>query len=165
MIELDMCHRELIYGLIRAYKPKNILELGYGTGLTTRTILSAIAQNQLGKLTVIDNFLDFEYNNPGIIEHGFKLVESSEELYVKTNKSKYDFIVADADHYGTNKWLNELLGLATGIVVFHDITNPSFPNLYSIVEQLPSAALFNQSTTKEEQCYRGLLVYFVPIPK
>jgi predicted O-methyltransferase YrrM len=154
LIEIDTAHRQLILGLILSSKPKTILELGYGTGLTNQVIHEGIRLNQLGTVTVVDNFYDgIVFDTPG-------LVISSEEDFVHTTQDKFDFIVSDADHFNSHKWVDKTISLLTpnGIAVFHDVTCPMFPNLRSSMDAYPTGILFNISSIPGEQCERGLYI-------
>lgn len=165
MIEIDKCHRDLIYGLVRASKPKQVLELGFGTGLTNADLIKAIQENEVGELTVVDNFLDWNGQRPSHIdESGYTLVVDSESHFVATTSRKYDLIVADADHNGTDKITYDIVAMLNprGIAIFHDVCSNIFPNLQKIVAYLPTAILFDKNSVTGEECDRGLLVYFKP---
>jgi predicted O-methyltransferase YrrM len=165
VIEIDYSHRQLILGLVVASKPKKLLELGYGTGLTTKTLILGMIDNQCGELTVVDNFFDWGgHAPPHLNTKGFTLIVSSEENFINSCNESYDFIVSDADHFNSHKWLDKVLNLLTpnGIIVFHDTTNDMFPNLkYNLV----NSVTFNTSSKQEEQCERGLTVYFKSLNK
>lgn len=137
-------------------KPKTILELGYGTGLTNGILRKGIRFNQLGELTVVDNFYD------GVVFQTPGLIIDSEEHFVHTTEQRFDFIVSDADHHNSHKWATKTFSLLNpnGIVVFHDVTCSLFSNLRSILTALPNGILFNQSSIPGEECDRGL--YVVP---
>lgn len=142
-----------------AHKPKSILELGYGHGITNAAIRESIAFNGVGHLTVVDNFYDgVWFTTPG-------LIVDSEEHFVGTTPSTFDFIVSDADHHNSHRWCHRTAALLSpgGIAVFHDITNPDFPNLRRIMDELPGGLLFNRSSRDDEKCYRGLYVYSRPV--
>lgn len=165
MIEIDKCHRDFIYGLVRALKPEQILELGFGTGLTTASIAKAVRENEVGSITVVDNFLDWQGERPSHMdEKGYTLIVDSESNFVCNAQQKYDLIVADADHNGTHKITKEIVGLLNprGVAIFHDVTCHLFPNLKKIIDDLPSAILFDKNSVEGEECHRGLLVYFAP---
>ena len=154
MIEIDLAHRMLILGLILSAKPNSILELGYGTGVTNNIIREGMRRNQVGTLTVIDNFYDGNvFDTPG-------LIITSEEEFVHNATDKFDFIVSDADHFNSHKWIDKVIALLTpkGIAVFHDVTCPLFPNLRIIIDTYPTGILFNTSSTTNEECERGLFV-------
>lgn len=146
-------------------KPEQILELGFGTGLTNASLVRAVRENRLGSITVVDNFLDWDGERPSHVnEDGYTLVVDSESNFVCNATQKFDLIVADADHNGTDKITKELVGLLNprGVAIFHDVTCSLFPNLRKIIADLPSAILFDKNSVDEEECHRGLLVYFRP---
>jgi len=170
MIEIDECHVSFIVGLIRSAKPYLVLELGYGTGLTTKSIVYALLKNKRGNLIVVDNFKDWDYKKPEhVFFEDFTFVESDEKSYLEFTDKHFDVIVCDADHKNTDKHVDMLLNRLNpnGYIIFHDVTNSNYPNLENIIRKLPNGFLFNESSTKNEQCFRGLYVYkksTIPIP-
>jgi predicted O-methyltransferase YrrM len=157
MIQIDDCHIDLIYGLIRAQKPHRLLELGYGTGRTNHAIQRAIQANCRGLLEVVDNFYDWGGSRPEHFDDsGFTFHLSDETEFIVGCQAKYDFIVADGDHHRTDFKVLNLLNPG-GIIVFHDVTNEDFPNLRNLL--VLDGLLFNSSSIESERCSRGLLVY------
>ncbi len=168
---IDEAHIMLICGLVYSQKPTRILEFGYGTGVTTDAILEACRFNQIKPdYTVVDNWVDWGGRMPWqakLLADKVTFWEQDESEFVREDAGKYDFIVCDADHTRTQEnWVpiyDRLLDEG-GIVVFHDVTNPDFSNLYQIVIQVKNAvlehALFNKNSRADEQCDRGLLVVF-----
>ena len=61
---IDVPHGMLILGALLSAKPKNVLEIGIGTGFITNLLLDGISYNQIGELTSIDNFHDLGGNLP-----------------------------------------------------------------------------------------------------
>lgn len=166
MIEIDDCHIAYIAATIRCLKPNAVLELGYGTGKTTAAILTALRANRYVRatFTVVDNFLDWGGVKPSnMLYDNYELIVSSERDFVLNSNRVFDVIVADADHNGTDKIVDELINMLTpgGVIFFHDVTNPMFPNLATIKDKLPGSWLFNTSEVGEE-CWRGLLCHKKP---
>lgn len=170
IVKIDDAHCYLIYGLILSHKPSNILELGIGSGKTTDLIINAVNYNQnKANITVVDNWYDFNFIEPpeARVKYGslVNLINSSEKDYVFNCKEKYDFILSDADHFNTEKWFEHVysnLLVQDGILIYHDVTNASFPNLKSILDKCIlnklNYQLFNQNTLVNERCDRGLLI-------
>lgn len=165
MIEIDDNHRELIAAFIRCQKPNKILELGFGTGKTTLAIMQAIASNNRGQLTVVDNFHDWcGKRPPHLVDKGFELVVSSEADYVNASPPEsWDCIIADADHSGTDRVMWGLLQMLKpkGFIFVHDVRSTIFPNLQSIPRSLHGLT-FDQSSQLGEECHRGLFIYQKP---
>lgn len=165
-VRIDTCHIDHIQGIVRALKPKNILELGVGTGATATAIIKAATSNNCGHLTLVDNWLDFSGKRPDVAafeQSRLSVLSASEESFIRQAAPVYDFIVSDADHGNAHRWWEDTVQLARpgGCVVFHDVTNPAFENLKQIYEnsrQKYATQLFNASTTPDERCERGLLV-------
>ena len=165
-IGIDRCHIEHIYGVARALKPVNVLEIGLGTGATATALLKALAQNNRGQLTAVDNWFDFGGQQPQLAafdQQRLSVITANEEDFVRNAAPIYDLIVSDADHNNAQRWWEETVQLAKpgGCVFFHDVTYQHTPNLRQIYEesrQKYAVQLFNTSTTADEACDRGLLV-------
>lgn len=171
MIEIDEAHIQLIKALIMSHKPKDILEVGLGTGKTSRAILDAIEFNGIGHLTIVENLYDFGGAVPPHAEHlqriGAEIVYATEEEFVKgASDDSYDFIVSDADHFHANEWFNQYIRIArpNAILAFHDTAADTYLNLREIKRQADALAIpyreFATSSRSDEQCDRGLLVLF-----
>lgn len=167
IVKIDDNHLSLIYSLIISHKPKNCLELGIGSGITTEHIIKAFIYNNIPlDIDCVDSFYDWQGICPPHISNikDINLMISEEEHYVVNCPKKYDFIVSDADHFNSHKWIKNTFNLLNinGIIVFHDITNKTFPNLYTIVkytqEQKYNYMLFNTNSRTEERCDRGMLI-------
>jgi predicted O-methyltransferase YrrM len=155
-------------GVVGARKPERVLELGFGAGYTTTAVLNALEWNGCGNLTVIDNWHDWNGQEPVELTDPFRkrhvtFITSNERDFTKSAASEsYDIIIADADHCHSNEWCADHLRMATpgGILFWHDVTNPDFPNLADIqreVAHLPHY-LFARNTRPDERCDRGWLM-------
>jgi len=85
-VAVDDCHLDLVYGLIRSHKPDNVLEMGVGSGKTTVVLIKALKKNEnLKKLTLVDNWIDWKGNKPTHIqelEEYIDIVESDEKEFL-----------------------------------------------------------------------------------
>jgi predicted O-methyltransferase YrrM len=167
VIKMDDNHINLIYSLLINRKPKNVLELGIGSGKVTEQIINAFEYNGIpANLDCVDNFFDWNGVCPDHISDikTANIIVSDEWEYISRCNKKYDFIVSDADHTNTDKWVIDTMNLLNidGMVVYHDVTNPMFPNLYRIIQFADVNNLnyfvFNKSSRSDEKCERGLLV-------
>jgi predicted O-methyltransferase YrrM len=177
-VAVDQCHLDLVYGLIVSHKPKSVLELGVGSGRTTRTIIRATDNNEdKPAITLVDSWADFGGKVPECIENYkkfCKVVTSEERDFVFSTRDAYDFIFSDADHWNADKWFDyvyDRLLSPNGILVYHDVsTGPlpnnelRFPNLTNILYKCKARGLshvhLDRCSKKGEKCYRGLLVIF-----
>ena len=174
-VKIDVAHAHLVTGLVKANKPKTILEFGIGGGESTDAILEALAYNQQPyEYTVVDNWHDWHGQQPeGITEkYGdrIKIITSPEREYVFSCTEKYDFIMSDGDHHQTDQWFEyvyENLLNPGGILIYHDVNlfdDDAFKNLISIYtrcqEYRISHHLFNRNSLPTERCQRGLLAIF-----
>ena len=166
LVKMDDCHIDLIYALMIAHKPKNVLEIGIGSSVVTNRIIEAFDYNDIKPdITCVDNFIDWGGVPPLDLDtYGKRYVVSNEKDFVFSCKEKYNFIISDADHEHTNEWVDKTLGLLkdNGILIYHDVTNYQYPNLGEIISICENHninhLLFNRSSLKSERCERGLLV-------
>jgi predicted O-methyltransferase YrrM len=186
-VAVDDCHLEFVKGLIKSHKPKNILELGVGSGKTTVAIVDAVKYNETGDIlpgyetptvTLVDNWHDWGGTRPKCADElgtKVKLVEKDELNFVFGCRERYDFIFSDADHWNTDKWFDyvyDRLLEENGVLMYHDVSLPEnfpqgelrFPNLTNILMKCKQRGIshvhFDRSSLKTERCYRGLLCIF-----
>jgi len=169
-VAIDHNHIELIGSLIKCNKPESILEIGIGSGLVTNKIIEAVHYNHMKlNLTCVDNFIDWNGHVPigfATFKDLINFISSDEKSFVAKCELTYDFIISDADHHHTNEWVDKTINLLNkgGILIYHDVTNKDFKNLYNIVIHAQKHRLnhvvFNKSSKPGERCERGLLVIF-----
>ena len=172
VVKIDANHANLVCALVMCTKPRRILELGFGAGEATRSILVGLRYNKTAfEYTVVDNWVDFGGTQPAITTNeefsSVKFITSGEYEFIKEPHALFDFIFSDADHYNTQHWFEHvytnLLGRG-GILIYHDVTNPGFPNLLRIytdsVRKNYNHILLNVSSRPDERCGRGMLVIF-----
>jgi predicted O-methyltransferase YrrM len=131
---IDVAHAHFIDGLVRAFKPTNILEFGFGGGRSHNAIAEGAKYNKnKPKYTLVDNWQDWD----GIIPLGvheaikrhslnhktkdaedntfsqFGITTCTESDFVRkwmqgnpmmNDESKFDFIMFDADNEHTHEW-------------------------------------------------------------
>jgi len=178
MIEIDKCHIRLIGAMLGAAKPKQILELGFGTGSTTVEILQHLGVASDGNdqdykckhtsLTLVDNWLDFggvkPTNTQRLQLYGVNVVTSDESEFLNSvADNTYDFLVSDADHRGD--WCEEHFRVTKpgSWCFFHDTNQPHvYPGLARTVQYVKDRGWthyhFTKSTLPGEECHRGLLM-------
>ncbi len=170
-VKMDQAHIALIHGMTLALKPAQILELGIGSGAVTSALLNAVTYNGCGKITVVDNWFDWNGVRPEIkgLPHSatVNVIDGDEQTIVREwTPGTVDLIVSDADHMNAHKWFLTTMGLLTksGVAFFHDVTNPMFPNLNTMTGKAKqhgySYYVFNKNSLAQEQCQRGLLMVF-----
>jgi predicted O-methyltransferase YrrM len=181
-VAVDDCHLDLVYGLIRSHKPDNVLEMGVGSGKTTVVLIKALKKNEnLKKLTLVDNWIDWKGNKPTHIqelEEYIDIVESDEKEFLFSCNKSFDFIFSDADHWNTDKWFDYVYDRIlsnNGILIYHDVsreeifrkhnkTEIRFSNLENILIKCKQRGIshvhLDKCSTPEERCYRGFLVIF-----
>lgn len=166
-ISIDYNHIQLIYALLISHKPKNVLEIGIGSARTTLRIIDAFKYNNIEiDIDCVDNFFDWKGQIPEHIKHikDINLIVSDEYNFIDTCKKRYDFIISDADHENTDKWVEQTIKLLNpnGILIYHDITNPSYQNLNNIIEYVKNNnyqyMIFNKNSKSHERCDRGLII-------
>jgi spermidine synthase len=170
IVAMDDNHVDLIKSLVMCNKPKNILEIGIGSGIVTKVLIEASQYNKINvNITCVDNFYDWNGNVPEGFDsfiNYINFINSNEKDFVYNCVDKYDFIVSDADHHNTNEWVDKTYDMLNnnGILIYHDVTNKDFPNLYNIVDYVVNNninyIIFNKSSLPNERCERGLIVIY-----
>jgi predicted O-methyltransferase YrrM len=168
-IAIDCAHNIFVIGAVLSKKPRNVLELGIGTGYLTMSLVHALKYNQTGQLTSVDNWFDTHGLEPKLGAElraaGVRVVSSSEKEFVhQAPTDAYDFIISDADHYNSGNWLDQHIRIVEhdGLMFFHDTNLPSmFPGLAKLEARVNELGLpsyhFKQSSREGENCGRGML--------
>jgi predicted O-methyltransferase YrrM len=168
-VALDLAHAALLAGAVASLKPARVLELGVGSGYTTRAVLQALAWNGRGELTCVDNWADWGGREPphaqALRDAGAVLVTAGESDYlVRCPDDHFDVLVSDADHQQSDRWLDLHLRVVRdgGWLFFHDTANASFPNLGLVVRKVEALGLahrhFTEGSRPDERCERGWLL-------
>jgi predicted O-methyltransferase YrrM len=170
-IAIDDAHCDLIYGLVRAQKPFSVLEIGFGSGKSYKTISKGLAYNGgEHQYTIVDNWHDWGGKRPdhagGAWLH-LLITEAEEGEFVNSCTQTFDFILIDADHSKSDHYFqrvyNNLLNHG-GILIYHDVSNSGWINLSSIEHSAAviggEVKVFNKNSSHGERCDRGLLVIF-----
>lgn len=168
-IAMDSNHCLHIIGSLLSKKPDNVLEIGIGKATLTAGLVMGLRYNRKGRLTCVDNWIDWGGNEPSEIavlrEAGVTIIAPVEEkdfLYGCPSNS-YDFVVSDGDHFNCDQWVDQYIRITKpdGFIYFHDTNNCMFPNLDTIRQRVKQLGLphfhFTQSSREDEQCERGLL--------
>jgi predicted O-methyltransferase YrrM len=168
-IAIDCAHNIFVIGAVLSKKPKNILELGIGTGYLSTSLVHALKYNQTGQLTSVDNWFDTHGWEPRfgaeLREAGVEVVCASEEEFVRQAPTDaYDFLISDADHQRSWCWLDEHIRIVehNGMMFFHDTNQPDmFPGLAELESRVKKLGLpfyhFTRSSREDELCNRGIL--------
>lgn len=173
MVRIDQAHIDLVAGLIRANKPKTTLEIGMGSGSVTDAIIAAQEYNQIQlQHTIVDNWHDWNFQKPADVDEKYpqvKIITCNESDFVHSTDQVFDFIVSDGDHHNAERWFDQVYNhmlAPNGILIYHDVNTVEreFVNLLQILDQCQQQRLrhhlFNQNSTADERCQRGLLVIF-----
>lgn len=118
---------QVLYALVRALKPKRILELGRRYGCSTTHIAQALAANGAGRVVSIDNNVhgDTELLIPEKLYPFIEIVNGDAFEYLNTHQDKFDLIFEDLDHDRKSTAIiardakNTRLN-ANGVLVVHD---------------------------------------------
>jgi predicted O-methyltransferase YrrM len=169
LVALDRAHNMFLVGAVLSLKPAEILELGVGTGYVTSSLIHAINYNKKGRLTSVDNWLDWGGKEPQGVDNlrqaGVNVVSMGEEQFVRQAPTDgWDLMVSDADHFGSANWIDQHLRIVKneGFMFFHDTNQPEvFPGLATIEGKLRERGLFcyhfRQNSRPDEHCHRGWL--------
>jgi len=131
--------RLFVYGLVKAVKPKTIVEIGVSAGILGVCICRALKENGEGIYIGVDDWStkhggkakssDIPRNNileDGTPEKFFKLVSSDSQAFLnKQPDKKYDIIIIDANHdyEHANKDTIEAMRVAKYLTLTHDTEN------------------------------------------
>lgn len=169
-VAIDRAHAVLLMGMVLSRKPRDILELGVGSGFVTKTLLQGVRFNGVGTITAVDNWLDWSGEEPPLIAElraqGVNVVAPmEEETFVHTAADDaYDLMVSDADHRRSGTWIDEHLRIVRhdGFMFFHDTNHlDRFKTLGLVEKRLRELGLpfyhFTESSRPDERCDRGWL--------
>lgn len=170
-VAVDRAHAVLLMGIVLSRKPRDILELGIGSSFVTKTLLQATRFNGVGRITAVDNWLDWRGDEPPLMAElraqGVNVVAPvEEETFVhEAADDAFDLLVSDADHRRSGTWIDEHLRIVRhdGFMFFHDTNHTDrFKSLGLIEKRLRELQLpfyqFTESTRPDERCERGLLM-------
>lgn len=169
-VSIDEAHAALVYGLVRAHKPRRILEFGFGGGASANAIMAACRANEIDACyTLVDNWIDWGGVRPANTNRdGIEFVCADEWTFVKNCDDQFDFIMSDADHIHTHRWFEDVydaLLAPGGVLIYHDCCN--FPGIAEIVTACERERLrhvvFDKCSVDGEACQRGILVIFKPV--
>lgn len=180
---IDIAHAILLYGVILSQKPKNILELGIGTGVASETILNAIKYNSIEcNYDAVDFCMafseetkryeyqgDWAYPTREYIEklrnENINLIGLDEKVFVENCESnKYDLIISDADHNRAGEWAEHIFRICkpNGIIFMHDTAGNWYPSLQKYIEYINKYSIphysFEKTSRDDERCQRGWLM-------
>lgn len=167
-VPVDKNHASLVFSTAICSKPKTILELGIGSGLLTLSLLHAVAYNKLGSITSVDNYLDWEGKEPDhfsqLRKFGINVVIQEEENFVRSCKTKFDFVVVDGNHTDGHKWAKEIFDLVNpgGVLFSHDVLLCKNLGIYMEIakERNLSFKVYSENTLAGENCQRGFIQVF-----
>jgi predicted O-methyltransferase YrrM len=175
LVAVDYAHAQLIQSLVQCEKPHRLLECGVGSGLVTEVISEAMRYNGHGTLTLVDNWLDWDGQEPPEVKEHFphaRVITMSEGDFVASCTEQFDFMMMDADHaHGEEFFWDAYHKICSpgGVMIYHDINLfwNDWPNLRKIYDYVRWDAsinyrLFNKSSRPDEKCERGLLVIWKP---
>lgn len=154
--EMDTVEKRFLYGLIRHFKPENILEIGVSSGGGSGLILAAIEDMDDAALTSVDvaeNAYAFPSEPVGFValrKHSdnkkWKLVPGKDPSEViESFGKKFDFAIIDTAHVHPIETLNFLSVLPFledgAIVVLHDISLYLSQMFYRDMKEYPVISL------------------------
>lgn len=169
-VAIDRAHAVFLMGAVLARKPRDLLELGVGSGFVTRTLVAGVRYNGVGRITAVDNWLDWRGDEPPVIAElraaGVEVMAPVPErdFVHGAATDAYDLLVSDADHRRSGTWVDEHLRIVRhdGFMFFHDTNHADrFKTLGLIEKRLRELRLpfhhFTESTRDDERCERGWL--------
>ncbi len=169
-VAIDVAHNLFLIGALVARKPEQVLELGIGSGYVTWSLLHGLRYNRRGRLTSVDNFLDWKGAEPPYVQElrdgGAEIIAPMEEkeFVFGAPSDAYDFMVSDADHSRSGTWIDEHLRIVRhdGFMFFHDTNHQTkYKSLKLIEKRIRELRLpyfhFTENSRPDERCDRGWL--------
>ena len=122
------------------------------------------------RYVLVDDGTDWGGNLPAAeLPEGIEIIEQSERDFTYACTESFDFIFSDADHQHAEQWFIHTYAVLLnpgGVLCYHDVVNPDFPNLREILSECERLqlryVLFDANSTATERCDRGLMVIFKP---
>lgn len=119
---------QILFSLIRKYKPKLLVETGVHFGLSTAVFLYAMKLNQQGKLISIDNWDSEEcgcYVTKDISTRWELKIGKSMDILPNLNWELIDFFCHDSAHTYKNMWDEYRWAIGRvkqgGLIISHDV--------------------------------------------
>lgn len=130
---------KFLYALIRALKPRSVLEIGTAQGGSARHILEALAKNDseamavskkmgyVGILTCVDINTDAKLDGipSGLLYYASNIMHMNSDTYIQDTTEKFDFIHEDGAHsiHNVQYVYNNLPKLMPrgGVILSHDV--------------------------------------------
>lgn len=116
---------QVIYALVRALKPQNVLEIGVCTGCSATHILMALERNGSGKLTSIDVDPGAGKQLPDRYRGVWEFVRADALTWLEMTNRRFDFCFEDSVHsYEFTKPVLELArARGSKVILSHDATH------------------------------------------
>ena len=167
---IDRCHNLFLIGSVLSKKPRNVLELGFGAGGLTISVIYALRYNGVGSLTCVDDWSAWGGREPEGIDKiragGVKIVApvGIAEYLRQCPDSAFDLVVADALRIEGSDILDQLERVAAeGAFVFFRNSNRQLSRGRSgaIEKWLRNRRVFcyqfTESSRPDEHCEEGWL--------
>lgn len=114
---------KILYALVRALRPSDVLELGTYAGCSSAHIEAALKKNRKGSLTTVDNLHDGRDVTADLGKRVYTIRDEA-LIYLKTSDRTFDFIFEDLTHEAdvtAAVWREGRKRLAdNGVMVSHD---------------------------------------------
>ncbi len=151
---------KVVYALVRALRPAQVVEVGVASGGTSTHILSALEVNGKGKLWSIDIAPDCGLNVPENLRHRWTFVNG--DALVETLPKKADFCFEDGAHSleFTTQILERLKALNPRAILSHDaLTHLAYGDAFQVLPAF-KAVLGTDKTLGIDGAFTGLAYYF-----
>lgn len=150
----------VVYALIRALKPAQVIEVGVASGGTSTHILSALEVNGKGNLWSVDIVPDCGLNVPANLRHRWTFV-TADALTVQL-PDRADFCFEDGAHNMTftTQVLTRLKALNPRAILSHDaLTNEVYGDAFQVLPAFKEA-LGTDKTLRIDNAFTGLAYWF-----
>lgn len=123
----------VLYALVRALKPKRVLEFGTADGCSATHMAAALKANGSGFLTCIDQYDWAGRYIPDDLRDNLRIVQSTVYERLTHDNAIYDFVYEDSDHTTETvkavwQW-SQTRVTQGGAVISHDAVHPAIGHL------------------------------------
>lgn len=159
---LDRDEGRLLYAVIRALKPKTVLEIGVYEGASTSHLLAAVAENGGGHVVSYDTYAEAGNGIPDDLRDRWEFVNANAavRLPALTAQQSADVVYEDGDHSldGATATYREIVKMNPIIVIAHDYNMTTEHGDFHVKEAF-DAVFFGGFNIVLDGCERGLGVW------
>lgn len=151
---------KVVYALVRALKPEQVVEIGVASGGGSTHILSALEANNKGKLWSVDLVPDCGLKIPEHLRHRWTFV--TDDALIAKLPARADFCFEDGAHNFdfTSRILTHLKALGPRVILSHDaLSHEVYGDAFQVLKAW-QATLNPHKTLHIDNAFTGLAYWF-----